>query len=480
MYVLGNGFDIMHGARSSYYDFDKTIGKSSQLRFYLENYLDVDDLWADFEGALAKINVEMMCAPHILDMFLDDMEAFDEDAGMAELYGAAEMAAEPARVFATDLKDRFCEWVLKLDTNTDDRPLKEIVSPEGRFLNFNYTEFVERLYGVEEGRICYIHGCRKKKKGFPREALILGHIPGLSDEQYDFEERYDIVPPKHTQMVYDAQQVALRIVAEADEEITKDCKEIIKNHIAFFENMSDLKRVITIGHSLYPVDWDYFNEIISKVTDKSNLQWFFGCYGKADLERISTFVNHFGINKDQVYIFRTDIISVRLKNKDDLPKHELHSNVRKTAGVSDSGIWEVLSDDKQFIIIDRKSDAEVYRRVISTRINGAVFSNRGDYLFLIARGLYEGVFLLHLQDGEWHYVGELEGIPNQGVITKRLRKILIDGEEIVFVYNSRVRKYNIKSGELIFNKGVQRAADRKYNGDDLTDKFLKIYRGSFY
>ena len=480
LYVIGNGFDLMHGARSSYYDFDKSIGKNSQLRFYLENYLDVDDLWADFEGALARINVEMMCAPYILDMFLDDMEAFDDDAGMAEFYVAAEMAAEPARVFATDLKKRFREWVLKLDTNTDDRPLHGIINPNGYFLNFNYTEFVENLYGVGEDRICYIHGCRRKKNGFPREDLILGHIPGNSDEQYNFEDRYDAVPVAHTQMVYDAQQVALRVVAEADAAITKDCEKIINKHVNFFENMSDLDQIITIGHSLYPVDWDYFSEVILRVIDKSNLEWFFGCHGKSDLERIGTFVDHFGLSKDQIHVFRTDVISVALKNKNDFSKSEVKKQIRKSAGVSDDGMCEVLSEEKTFIICDRESDTEVFRRVLSTRINGAVFNGTGDILFLVVRGLYKGVFLLHFQDGVWHYVGELEGIPNQGVITKRLRQILIDGDEIVFTYNSRVRKYSKKSGDLVFNKGIHNAADRKYSGEDLTSKFLEIYKGCFY
>lgn len=27
LYVIGNGFDMLHGVRSSYYDFSKTLGK---------------------------------------------------------------------------------------------------------------------------------------------------------------------------------------------------------------------------------------------------------------------------------------------------------------------------------------------------------------------------------------------------------------------------------------------------------------------
>lgn len=73
LYVIGNGFDLMHGAHSSYYDFEKTLGKHSYLRFILENYLEADDLWADFEGTLAKINVEAMSQPYILNDLLEAM-----------------------------------------------------------------------------------------------------------------------------------------------------------------------------------------------------------------------------------------------------------------------------------------------------------------------------------------------------------------------------------------------------------------------
>lgn len=62
LYAIGNGFDIMHRVKSSYADFGKTLGKNSNLRFYLENYLDVDDLWGDFEVALAKIRVDAVCS----------------------------------------------------------------------------------------------------------------------------------------------------------------------------------------------------------------------------------------------------------------------------------------------------------------------------------------------------------------------------------------------------------------------------------
>ena len=127
LYVIGNGFDMLHGVRSSYYDFSRTLGKRSTVRFYLEKYLKTDDLWADFEGALGKINIEAMCQPYIIDNFLDINGAYDEDAGAAEIYMSAEMVVEPIISMSTELMDRFRKWIGSLHTNTNDRPLCNVI-----------------------------------------------------------------------------------------------------------------------------------------------------------------------------------------------------------------------------------------------------------------------------------------------------------------------------------------------------------------
>lgn len=41
LYIIGNGFDLMHGVRSSYHDFGNTIGKHSHIRFVLETILSL-------------------------------------------------------------------------------------------------------------------------------------------------------------------------------------------------------------------------------------------------------------------------------------------------------------------------------------------------------------------------------------------------------------------------------------------------------
>ncbi len=478
LYVIGNGFDLMHGVQSSYYDFGKTIGKRSWLRFYLECYLKVDDLWADFEGALAKINVEGMCSPYIVDMFLRDMEAYDEDASAADFFVAAEMAAQPIVSISTDLRKKFGKWVCGLTANTKDRPLANVIT-KGKVLTFNYTEFMEELYGVPASDICYIHGKRGKKKGAHGEALILGHIPGASDAEYEFEDNYGGInlSGNRAQMIYDAQQTALRHVAEADKELTKDCNKIIKNHKEFFEGLSEIHKIIIIGHSLSPVDWDYFREIIGQNHAREDISWCFGCHGKGDLERIQTFINHFKIERRQASVFRTDTISVELSAAESVKQPNLGLK-EKMIGCSDDSKWSAISTGNKVIIKDNEHKRETFSRIFSVTMSGAVFV--GDICVLVAKGVYKGIFFLRYITGKWKYIKELEAIPNQGLINRRLNRILLDEDQLVFVYNSRVRKYDIKTGNMIYNQPIRKAREQFHRGDDMTEKFRRYYKEGFH
>lgn len=350
---------------------------------------------------------------------------------------------------------------------------------KGKVLNFNYTEFIEELYGVPESDICYIHGDRRNKKVVLEEELILGHMPGVSDAEYEFEDNYGGInlSGNCAQMIYDAQQTALRHVAEADEELTKDCNKIIKSHKDFFEELSNISRIIIIGHSLYPVDWDYFREIIDQNHAREDVAWCFGCHGKSDLERIQTFINHFKIERRQVSVFRTDTISVELSAAESVKQPNLGLK-EKMIGCSDDSKWSVISTGNKVAIKDNEPERETFSRIFSITMSSAVFV--GDICVFIAKGVYKGLFLLRYITGKWKYIKELEAIPNQGLINRRLNRILLDGNELVFVYNNRVRKYDINSGNMIYNQQARKAREQFHRGDNITEKFKKYYKEGFH
>lgn len=68
-------------------------------------------------------------------------------------------------------------------------------------------------------------------------------------------------------MLEAAQEQVFRLVAKSDEALTKNCNDIITAHEMFFAGLNKIKQIIVIGHSLAPVDGDYFSGVASRLSD---------------------------------------------------------------------------------------------------------------------------------------------------------------------------------------------------------------------
>ena len=297
LFIIGNGFDIMHGVPSKYSDFRDSMGKRNHLRCILETYIKSDSLWCDFEEVLAHIDSATLLGN--VDMWMDIMGAYEADALAADFCAAYEYATEPAQEIIMELPTKIRKWVETLEP-TKSPFMRELLLDDATYLNFNYTEFLETMYSVPSSKITYIHGCRKNK----RQELILGHAPGAGDEDnwtpsipypnYKSEFKMDLLNG--------AIEGATRNLTWYDEETTKKTDEIIAHHRAFFESLSNIENIVVIGHSLSAVDYPYFKEIL-KTTHK-NPNWIIGWFSSRDLENISTFVQETGINNNKISIFK--------------------------------------------------------------------------------------------------------------------------------------------------------------------------------
>ena len=305
LFVIGNGFDLAHGVKSSYYNFASTLGKRNSLRNALETYIMTDDLWGDFENNLARINSSAMMNYDVLDLWLDNFDAYEEDSTIGNLYAAIDMAMGPLDVITSELPRRFRMWVESLKVNCNETPFENLIV-NSKVLCFNYTEFIENIYHVSRENVCYIHGCRCKEKYRPKEDLILGHIPKNFENEYDDEMEK---PPLHLDkgksefIDYIAMDIASKRLIWYDEATTKNCKEIIKAHNDFFSNTNKIDMVVVIGHSLSEVDWDYFSEIIKQNRNSKEIKWYISYHSAGDLKRIVTFANVMSISRNNLFVF---------------------------------------------------------------------------------------------------------------------------------------------------------------------------------
>lgn len=298
--IIGNGFDIMHGVKSSYNDFQKTIGKNSPLRWAIETYLKCDDLWYNFEESLAHLDAGAML--DMTDMWLDNFNAYDLNAQAADNFAAIDTAMGPIQTLLNDFPRRFRAWVETL-TCDGTKPMEHLVKQNALYLNFNYTDLLEWLYNVLHDRIKYIHGCRKKEKGKPKKKLILGHVPDV-DYLKAYKPNRQLIPHyKSERKAYLLESVmdtgVDRWVNNYENEFTKNTSYIIKENTEFFDKTAGVEDIYVIGHSLSEVDYPYFVEIAKRNEGKA--KWHIGYHSLADMKRLIALVELLQVKNIEVF-----------------------------------------------------------------------------------------------------------------------------------------------------------------------------------
>lgn len=322
LYIIGNGFDLLHGAKSSYFDFEKTIGKNNILRFIVESYIPLskNELWGNFEDSLAHIDRGAVL--YGLDTFLEDFdvsEEDDDDFSEADFFSCIDHALTPMYVLTEELPIRFRNWINTIKIESKERPLQKILIPNAKFINFNYTEFLETLYKVPKSNVLYIHGDRRNKK----EKLVLGH-------GRDPDEMFDIWYEKHkpkkissndivslgyyydgddydmwkSQTRFDAAQQAMDRIEEYYEGSAKKTTDVIKKNNRYFQSLNQTHDIVIIGHSLSFVDYPYFDKIIESHSNYKKINWYISYYSENDIKRIEEFKNKIGLDFNQIKIFK--------------------------------------------------------------------------------------------------------------------------------------------------------------------------------
>ncbi|MDD3394288.1 MAG: AbiH family protein [Anaerotignum sp.] len=297
LYVIGNGFDLMHGIPSSYYSFRDFLGKHSSLRSALENWNMKGNLWADFEDSLAHMDDTSMLntIPDMMDI-LGVLDEDDADFSAANYFIAAEMAIEPLGTIERELPIKFKSWINTLKVSETFKPLTTLLNNESYFLNFNYTEFLETLYDVKKENVLYIHGDRRVKN----KNLILGHAPGAEfDPLYDYNAKE---PAPHNQTEFDLYETTNTYISHYYDATEKKSPEIIRQNQDYFKNLSDIRKIITVGHSLSVVDYPYFLEI--KHYASKTPTWILGWHSSGDLRRINAFVKTMGLDSRDVLLYK--------------------------------------------------------------------------------------------------------------------------------------------------------------------------------
>ncbi|MGN7986043.1 bacteriophage abortive infection AbiH family protein [Pedobacter sp. 22226] len=282
LYIIGNGFDLHHGIPSSYWHFRNYVNANNKELFHaLEKYFDPEQLWSDFESALADLDTD-----HILEEgrnYYVDYGA--EDWSDAYHHDYQYEIGERIKLVTTELKKNFTEWILSLDIPGQMEDMLKI-NREAIFLNFNYTPTLSRLYKVDKSNTTYIHNEAQSEDS----DLLLGHgiNPGPLPERGDEGEDIRIT---EGQEIIDGYFLASY----------KPVEKIIAEKQDFFDLLTGVAEVNIYGHSMSQVDIPYFAEIIKRL-DLVRVKWRVSYYNEGeDAEKLAALLE-LGVPEENITV----------------------------------------------------------------------------------------------------------------------------------------------------------------------------------
>lgn len=323
LYIIGNGFDCAHGLPTSYghfgyfiykeyiadtqseykfleyeefleesenilrtlkggvLDFPSLEIKDIQPRSYEEGlilgflgilgYARTADLWSELESALGDIKYESI--RHAIDDVVDNDGDFDMRKTGYVLEDGSQEWPNAARKF----KSTFRDWINTVEieeSKRKERFYNYLEEHKGYFLNFNYTETLQKLYCIQDRDVLHIHGFR----GDGESSIIVGHNSG--------EIKYE-----SSMLGYDDNIRSLHATLKKNLQLDSLKK--------FLNTCEDIANIICIGFSFGDSDDEYIRALINH-PKTSRAAWLLNKYNEEEVAKQSRKLQGFGIDLSKI------------------------------------------------------------------------------------------------------------------------------------------------------------------------------------
>ena len=265
--IIGNGFDRWQGLDTSYSAFRKyylqhrdEIMKKLRIKKrkviystdHIEEFSDVelvygdpfqpnelDEIfWGDFESSLNKIDDQK------LNLFFGKEQS--------ELKEMSRSIRNAKKILTT----AFCDWIASLEINQQNQEYK--FGDNCVFINFNYTDTLVKRFGIKPCMIHHIHG-----ESSDKSSIVFGHS---SHPQYPLPQLYDFGGRFRGAFFVDC------LLYETDKHVQDNIQELIMFLTLQAVIPDNIKHIYVLGHSMNPVDVEYFQFLIDMTSVKSNVE----------------------------------------------------------------------------------------------------------------------------------------------------------------------------------------------------------------
>lgn len=260
--LIGNGFDLYFGLKTSYSDFLQYIKmnypdekKDIEDFGLVGSYEKVEALWMDFENEIGIVNID------VIDEYCTNNET------LKELFCLIEEEKNVLRFL-------FEKWVNDIQCLIDRTKFKQSSFFANSFIiSFNYTKTIETNFSIKPRQIYHIHGMVGCD-------IVFGHKPEsyirkIQDEFYEGESECKREKFEGLSLLDEY----LKMTEKPVQSIILKTNKIIKKYYDL--QLRKIKNIYVVGLSYSDVDMPYFIWLNNHV----NANWILGYYSEEDLNR---------------------------------------------------------------------------------------------------------------------------------------------------------------------------------------------------
>lgn len=254
--IIGNGFDVCHGLPSRYSDFKAWL-QVNNLELYetLNRYIDISgDWWNEFERNLTSF--------HVPKLIHDAPKNYpQQDSRFPPTFNHPMNGF--FRMIKKHLSESFTELAKTLSCDST-KPILEL--PDANlYISFNYTDTLEKVYGIPESKILYIHG-----KASRRDDLIFGHSKSHFELEEEIKRKYGLFESESFYVPGTFGDAEYQLTMEVSYLDKFPYAQIMKNEKLLASAVFAAKNIWVYGLAFSEVDFQYIDWIVSR---KSTLFW---------------------------------------------------------------------------------------------------------------------------------------------------------------------------------------------------------------
>lgn len=285
LYIIGNGFDLHHGLPTKYSDFRCFVCKNNPELFAKVMCYYSCALWSDFERELGRFKISSF----IKDFFYVNKvwnRSFQQDC-----------LFENEIDYYYEIQLCFTKWVNSISLNGFYPDLE--IEKDSFFFSFNYTDTLNKLYGVSNDNIKFIHGSKVEHDRQIVDTQIIyngaytfGHILEKTEIEEYVKSEILHLGKLDQDFIYKAKNEFSNFM----EAFRKDVQDIINLNEQYFNRLVEVDSVYVLGHSMTEIDKKYFEKIRNSI--KNNAFWRIEYYGGSEEEkRKIQFMNELKVSK---------------------------------------------------------------------------------------------------------------------------------------------------------------------------------------